>query len=367
MRNASLEGVRGAAALLVVFYHVGFAAVPIIGNGYLAVDLFFVLSGFVIGGAYGGLSSGAQVGAFVVRRFGRLWPVHIASNVVLFGSVVMVAAWARAPHLAANLPSPADAAVISLFAQGAMPHAIGVPVEWSTSDEFYAYVLFGLVCLLTRRGKARVAALAGLAALAYGAALWISVGPSECLYRGHCLDVTYGLGFARCAAGFFGGALIAEYRNTRPVHALSRRGPQAFIALGALAFVNAACLPGVALAAPLVFAALVASLSNDSGPVARIFRADSAQYLGRMSYSLYLAHGACLPAFALATDLTGNYAARVAENVLFFAASFALAHVLNRYVETPCRRRINAWADAAFRPIASEPEASAHFPRRTLA
>lgn len=74
----SFEGLR-----LVMFFHlkVGASYFGFFRNGYLAVDLFFVLSGFLIAQNYESrLTNGRQLGAFVIRRFGRLWPLHITTT-----------------------------------------------------------------------------------------------------------------------------------------------------------------------------------------------------------------------------------------------------------------------------------------------
>lgn len=73
-----LDGLRGVAAVLVVIYHsallFGHQLAP---SGYLAVDLFFLLSGFVISHSYDNrLGSGLSVGRFAVIRFVRLWPLY---------------------------------------------------------------------------------------------------------------------------------------------------------------------------------------------------------------------------------------------------------------------------------------------------
>ena len=79
-----LDGLRGVAALLVIVYHVfecfGWTPVP---HGYLAVDFFFVLSGFVIGYAYDSRwSEGLSVGHFFKRRLIRLHPMVIMGTLI---------------------------------------------------------------------------------------------------------------------------------------------------------------------------------------------------------------------------------------------------------------------------------------------
>ena len=117
----ALTGLRGVAALWVVWHHLGrepgFAvpfgqALPL--RGYLAVDLFFVLSGFVLSLAFAdwfiaGVNWRAA-GVFAARRLTRIWPMHAAALLALLAAYSWVgSAWpsgvvaAREPRLGARL------------------------------------------------------------------------------------------------------------------------------------------------------------------------------------------------------------------------------------------------------------------------
>lgn len=90
-RYELLDGLRGVAAIFVILYHFGegFATSPVdqmMNHGYLAVDFFFILSGFVIGYAYDDRwQRGMSAGNFMLRRVIRLHPMVILS--VIFGAV----------------------------------------------------------------------------------------------------------------------------------------------------------------------------------------------------------------------------------------------------------------------------------------
>ena len=82
-RFRAVDGLRGIAALLVVFLHVEWpshiASTTFIRNGYLAVDLFFILSGLVITANYGTrIVSVSDARRFMTLRFFRLYPLHFA-------------------------------------------------------------------------------------------------------------------------------------------------------------------------------------------------------------------------------------------------------------------------------------------------
>jgi peptidoglycan/LPS O-acetylase OafA/YrhL len=361
---SSLEGLRGVAALLVIVYHMQFD-LPGLGatkNGYLAVDLFFVLSGFVICSAYGTRLSGApQWWNFVIRRFGRLWPVHFATTILFYVTLNAMLALLMGAHTSEihfMLPTVNEVLGLAFMVQGLniFDHYVGTAVNWSTSDEFYVYLLFGVLCLMVR-GRARISAFAALALAGYSLAIWSSVGLNECLTRGACLNMTYSYGWTRCVAGFFAGALITGYRDRSPLRLLASPKGQVYTFAAALLFVLFADrVPGIALAAPLVFVALVASLTGDCGPVARLFRCRAAQYLGKVSYSLYLGHAVFRPPLAVAGKVVTGMVGQVLTGAMFMFASFALAHILYRLVEMRFRQCIYAWSDAAFRSPENPPE-----------
>ncbi|MGZ8408081.1 MAG: acyltransferase family protein, partial [Caulobacteraceae bacterium] len=89
---AALDGVRGVAALAVMLFHTG--TWPVIGrmfpSAYLAVDLFFALSGFVVAHAYGArMANGMGVRAFLRARFVRLWPLFALGMAVGLSAYVI--------------------------------------------------------------------------------------------------------------------------------------------------------------------------------------------------------------------------------------------------------------------------------------
>ncbi|MGU7775518.1 acyltransferase family protein [Burkholderia sp. MR1-5-21] len=351
--NLSLEGLRGAAALLVVVFHMFLAMhqlwFGLARNGYLAVDLFFVLSGFVICSAYGRrLDSAAESRIFILRRFGRLYPVFIVTTLMhyaVYNSVV--ALLARSGHYyAPEIPTPAELLSLGTMTQALnlFDHYVGNGSAWSTSDEFYVYLLFCLMCI-TLRGKARLAAFAGFAIAGYGVAVWAAVYLGKCLTHGECFTSTISFGWARCIAGFFAGALVAEFRNIGTFRALRGNVAQLATLAIAVAFViYADRLPGLACAAPLVFAPLIASLADDRGPVAALLNMRPFQYLGRISYSLYLTHAVFCLAFDSIESARDTFVGRAAAAAGFLFVCFGIAHIICEVIEIPCRARFYAWS-----------------------
>lgn len=184
-RYEILDGLRGVAAVMVICYHFfeGFATTPVdqrFNHGYLAVDFFFVLSGFVIGYAYDERwRSGMTAGRFMLRRVVRLHPM------VVMGVLLGVASYALqgCQHwdgTAVAWPLVALAVAMTLLMLPAAPGA-GVEVrgngemfplngpQWSLFFEYVASVAYALLLhrLSTRALRWVVAAAAaGLAACA---------------------------------------------------------------------------------------------------------------------------------------------------------------------------------------------------------
>src|ERR1700722_17201361 len=83
IRFRVLDSCRGLCAVAVVLFHLDTYThwywLPVIPNGFVAVDFFFVLSGFVIASAYQAkLQTFADASRYAIRRFGRLYPLHLA-------------------------------------------------------------------------------------------------------------------------------------------------------------------------------------------------------------------------------------------------------------------------------------------------
>jgi peptidoglycan/LPS O-acetylase OafA/YrhL len=360
MKNAirSLEGGRGIAALVVALYHLGIGMqFSVIRNGYLFVDLFFVLSGFVICAAYAGrLNDGGDMSAFVVRRVGRLLPLLVFSTLffILVQNGVVLAKHVAADHGYASLlhtPGAMDYAIPTageVLSTLTMTHGLNVfdhlilnTPSWSISTEFYTYILFGFVCLLTRRAM-RIPVYIGIAAVGLAICVWASVNLHGCLKDGGCLSLTYDFGYPRSVFSFFLGGLtyLASRRARLPAGVLQLLGVSALIAL--FSFTDA--IPAVAFGFPFAFALLILSTCEDRGPLAEVLKARPFQVLGTRSYSIYLLHMPLVLIF-------GNFAKRatsIPASLLVVAAFVATLVVLSgwtyRFIEDPFRNRFNRFA-----------------------
>ncbi|CAN5288259.1 acyltransferase [soil metagenome] len=359
----SLEGLRGVAALLVALYHLHLLDKGPLDHGYLMVDLFFVLSGFIMFLSYSDrLRKPGDLRGFLIRRTGRLVPLYLATTLgtwVVLGAVAL--GWNlvnRTPDLSSGiyLPDAGDVVAnltLTHFLSAAQSRVIDWP-SWSIGTEFYTYLLFAAVCvMLPRRWR-----LAGVATLTVTAAVLfvaMRVGADGCLASGKCLDAYRDAGFLRCAAGFFLGGLLhaAWLRLSASARAPAIRAwleqlqwPVVVLVLVLITLVSSR--PALAFAVPLGFAALIFVLLPDAGPVARRLAAPAVQALGRWSYSIYLVHAmlALVVEFVIKSVPLEHPAARLVMVALYLMALLPVSRWTYRTIEVPARDWFNRRASA---------------------
>lgn len=182
-RFTALDGMRGVCALMVVCYH-AFRLAPHVrfAHGYLSVDVFFILSGFVLSFAYADkLASGLSLDAFLRARFVRLWPVLVLAAVLSGMGFVAV-------EYAFDLPRSNPVAVVVCVFESVflVPRVAGdslaFPLNgnlWSLFAEFWVNVLFALFAVRLRTRDLFAIMIAGWALFAFLAyrAGTVDIGP----------------------------------------------------------------------------------------------------------------------------------------------------------------------------------------------
>lgn len=298
-RYLALDGLRGVAALFVVLYHIRWTNhvtdTEFVKHGYLAVDLFFILSGFVISAGYSGkITDYSGLQRFICLRFFRVYPLHLAALLALV-TLELAKLWAQRSGtlIPGQEPFTEGNSLGGLVANIFFVHSLGVldrlswnTPSWSISCEFIAYLVFS------------IGALAGLfrskSVFIVGAVL-ASVGYATLAFMRGTLDITYDWGLVRCLSGFFFGMIIFELAASsagKRLHAQSTAmiGGLEVALLTALVLVMSFA-PGAAIVLIIpVFIGAVAVLQLDRGPIASILKSALAQFLGRISYSIYMVH-----------------------------------------------------------------------------
>ena len=340
----ALTGIRAIAAAMVLFLHLnqaipnaGLGGLAFVHYGYLGVDVFFVLSGFIISHVYSrelaALSAG-RYGRYLWYRVARLYPVHAAVLLVL---IVMVLAM-QAAGLQPNNPANWD--FTALLWQFTLTHAWGVTPEatwngpaWSISLEFLAYLLFPLFLLLVRPFRHPVAAAAAAVALAAAfAALFLAFE-----WRIKTAQVG-GAAIVRVLIEFGIGCLF--YRAWQVWPKARAWDGVAVLALAGFLGLTYARLPDLA-AMPLL-ALFVFAVALSAGPVRRFLASPVLVWLGEISYAVYMVHFTVILVALRGLQWTGLDQAGQGVSLLLLAAAVAvvviLAALAHHFVERPARR-----------------------------
>jgi peptidoglycan/LPS O-acetylase OafA/YrhL len=293
-----LNGWRGVCALLVALHHLNVYShiydLPLIVNAWLFVDFFFVLSGFIISHAYMDRLGGWQdVRNFIVRRFGRLWPLHVAVLLPLVGLEIVKLVFAKAGGMPVDHPAfgTDNNSVGSIFTNLLLIHSLGVHdvltwnrPSWSISVEFYTYIVFAAVFMMALKAVPRLVLPLAIAA-AGGLAVFLFSTKTA-------MDTSWDYGFFRCLYGFFVGNLTYRiWRSGRARAFFDGRWPAELAALALVAiFVSLVGATEWSLAAPFVFAFVVLVFAHERGPVSRLMNVRPVALLGIWSYSIYMVH-----------------------------------------------------------------------------
>lgn len=339
----ALTSVRGLAAWFVVGFHIrgSIAGLPagaeaILAKGYLAVDFFFLLSGFVIWLSYAErLRAAGPVGIpdFLLRRLARIWPLHLLMLAAAVALALLLAATGR--HDPVRFPFAELPLHVVLVQNWGYTSALSWnDPAWSISCELAAYLAFPLLVAAIdwRRvpSWAIIGAVAGMVTLLH---LIFAAQGSATLGT----DITR-LGLVRCLAEFaVGTAVAALWLRWR-----DQRG--AGVGAAAVAIVSIASWAAGAsetLVVPPLLAALLLLLALTSGTRGNPLEGRVLHYLGEISYATYLGHFLLFFAFKLAFVRDAN-AVPPGLILLYLFMVLISSIALFHGVERPAQRWLNA-------------------------
>lgn len=330
---ATLDGMRGIAAIAVVTFHYRDMLGPwVFRSAYLAVDLFFLLSGIVIAHAYERrLLAGVSARRFMTMRALRLMPLYLVGlslgvGVALLGIALGQSNWTWS----ALLPVALSGALMipNLFpAPRADLYPLDIPC-WSLFWELVINLIYAVSLRWLRTGVVIAILVMAHAALAFSA------------WRAGGLDFGYDwqhpeIGFLRVTAGFFGGVWIARMHRTGRLWRLSLSPLLALLLAGGLLALPIALgwakdIACVAVAFPLLCVAALQSEPRRSAPYL---------WLGLISYPLYVVH-ATLPWSRLADKLLHVSPERLEplSGLVAMAGAVIVAWCLAVFYDLPVRR-----------------------------
>lgn len=322
-----LTGARGLAAWAVVFYHLRRSieglpdwATAVLAKGYLAVDFFFLLSGFVIWLAWRDRVLG-QIWRFWQKRVARILPLHLAMLAFAVALALLAAVRGQPDPAFPWRELPLHLLLIQQWGTTAGLH--WNDPAWSISSEAAAYLLFPVLITATDWRRWSTPALVAAAATILITLHIVMAAPTL------GTDIPR-FGLLRCLAEFATGTIIA---------ALYLRGGEASTPLLLGLTLLAAALAGApeTLVVPAAFAALLLALArHERSPLA----ARPLHWLGEISYATYLFHFLLWKAvkLLLLAPLAPPWIV-----ALYCAAVLVGSHLLYRRLELPAQAWVNGW------------------------
>jgi peptidoglycan/LPS O-acetylase OafA/YrhL len=305
----ALSGARAFPPLILVLYHFGeghhyqnaFWYDALVAKGYLWVEFFFALSGFILVHVYGARAAAfwrdhRVYSDFLKTRLARLYPLHLFMLFAILALVILLRALAGAggyvsiydqPYHPMNTWQGFIASLFLVQAWNILPYLTWNGASWFVSVEFLLCLLFPVYVLLSRGGILRAIVLVFVG----GGALFYLAQTS-----GHGLDLTFHNGIFRGMAGFaIGVGLSMLYREC-----IARGFGELPSGLFSLAQTAALLLLLVAIYrtgwahkpsdiyVALAMALMILTLAFDRGAIARVLQTGPVLRLGEWSYAIYM-------------------------------------------------------------------------------
>lgn len=387
MRLVAMDGMRGLFALWVVLIHAPFLSsiynTPFVMYPAPMLTIFFVFSGFVVAMMYGeSIQDGSGVARFLLKRLGRLWPLHLAMLLFLLLFVMLRLVVVQATGMEVSHAPFTEGTNIPAFFENIFfvqswgwdkPMTWNYPA-WTISTEIAAYLVLCTICLLVRAAGARIALGIVCAVIAgivyyYQADQWTRIGELASVPRA-----------------------IMEFFMGFTVFFIARRFPYKSFWIGSILEVGTlvATIGGSflrldgfwLLLISFAFMLMVYAFANQRGIISHLVKAKPLVWLGDISYSIYLTH---VPIIFVTCAVVAVAARQVGvelwvmtetiagpREVMDFGGMWvmngmlvalvvtviAVSAVTHRFIEQPCRAWVARLADKHFGKRAGAPIAA---------
>ena len=362
----ALTSLRGVAALGVVIFHFrdqfGSAIdldkyTVFFSRGYLLVDFFFVLSGFVIALSYthffaGGFSAN-KYGVFLAKRLGRIYPLHIVvlAGFVLSEAAKYLVATSANPPFSVNTFNALIANILLIQAWGIFDHFTWNHPAWSISTEWFAYLIFPFLAAVL--SKARSYTAIGVVVAACLAELaWLE------RYTGG--DTPVSLFLLRCIPSFVLGMVVYRLGLFMPHRMQEILASNSAFATSLLLAVVTIALPVSDVVAIGAFFLTVLTGSVSRGRVAAALSKGPLYFLGVISYSIYLVHTLLQRVWQMLFQVVWHSHIGTAEAwIVFFvlvSAVIAVSKITYDLIEKPGRDMVSKRIVPLMRPRLNSPK-----------
>ena len=363
-----LDGLRGVAAILVLFYHIfegfsfaevtngdGDGIIRVLNHGHIAVDFFFILSGFVISYAYDDRWKKMSTWQFFKRRLIRLHPMLVMGAIIGTMAFAFVG-FEKWDGTTAPMGWVMTAMLLTMFMIPAVP---GVPYEVRGNGEmfplngpawslFFEYIGNILYALIIRRLSTRMLAI--LTVILGCLHAWFFVGNIsgyDMVGVGWTIDeINFWGGLVRMLFPFTIGMLLARIFKPRKIKGAFWICSIMLIALFSVPYIPSAgnisinsLYEVVCIATIFPFIVWVGACGISSGKTAKINR-----QLGEISYPLYIVHYPIMYIFYawLIENNIYNIEECPGAATIVVASSIILAHLCLKLYDEPIRRRLTS-------------------------
>lgn len=345
-----LTALRFPAAFWVMLFHYvtvlpqgGIRDWSIIGKGYLAVDFFFILGGFILSHAHGEeiILKRISFKDFYIKRLARIYPLHFLTLLLYIAGIQIAAHMDLFETYASSLQKYKDYMAVHTVANHLMllhgwwfeaNLAFNKP-SWSISSEWFAYLLFPVLVLAAFGIKSKNALLLSVIFLGF---IWV-LSPAAVSHP--MTELTYNFSILRIVPEFIlGMALYCFGRH----YALTVRAKAIFYACISLIIILS-LFPVSPLCFIFLFGVTIYSAAEMSAQgYEGFFSRWLPVYLGKISYSIYMLHFVVLDALYIfwATLFYDNKVTSwmlLAIWLSMFALTFVLSPIIYQLFEKPCR------------------------------
>jgi peptidoglycan/LPS O-acetylase OafA/YrhL len=377
----TLTPLRGIAAVIVVFFHSNLMFMPfmpinkphVITAGWLWVDFFFVLSGFIISYVYGNdfkvSVSTAGYWKYIKARFARVYPLHFVTMIWCLTCALIIIHHANGIHpFFWDMLNPFTA-IPSLLLVQSLGLYISAPLNtpsWSLSTEWWMYMIFPLLVPYFQRIKlpGKIFTLFGIAGLFLLVKYYL--GPVNLPFPGGSpsLNVVADFGIFRCMAGFLLGMfLYTIHQECIAINFFRQSWVFGVFFIGAIVAMHMGAEDILIVA---FFPFIILSAAYNTSAVKKMLDIPFLQRLGDWSFSIYMVHVPIIYLFWIyqtihdpfkwanfPPDITvqPDYVTGLWMCMVVVALTLLLASITYQYIEVPARSYLNK----RFKPDELEP------------
>ena len=366
----TLTPLRGIAAIIVVIFHSNLILKTFVPRGesnflwagWLWVDFFFILSGFILSYVYSDTFtisvSKSKYWKYIGARFARIYPLHLFTLIWSLLCTLLIRYYAAEmdPFYAALYnPEATPSALLLIQSLGLYRTPPLNTPSWSLSTEWWSYMIFPLLVPLFSRLKGRGKVITLLLIIGLYLIIKFVLGPIAQPFPNGTptLNVTADFGILRCIAGFVLGMLLFELYKIKFAFKLLKRSSS--FAIFSVGVVAAMVWGADDIIAILFFPLIILTAAYNTTTLKKVLSTKPLQLLGEWSFSIYMVHVPIIQTFIIfmvkndplkyvkfpaAPNM--NHSLGLIYCVVLVVLTLIVASFTYSYIEVPARNYLNS-------------------------